>query len=253
MVSITFPYQDRPLNFGHRGAPTVAPENTLASFQKARQMGVDGVELDVMLSADGEVVVIHDDDVQRTTDGQGRVRDLTLAQLKALDAGSWFAPPFAGERIPTLREVMAWAGDDILLNIELKSVSLRSDGLEERVIALVREQRLESRIVLSSFNPFALRRISELAPDLHTGLLYGSVLPVVLRRAWLRPLARPGALHPQFQMVNEAYLRWAKRQGYRVNVWTPDETDEMQRLIAQRVDMIITDRPDLLATVLSKR
>jgi glycerophosphoryl diester phosphodiesterase len=253
MVSTTFPYQDRPLNLGHRGAPTVAPENTLASFQRAREMGADGVELDVMLSADGEVVVSHDYDVQRTTDGQGLVKELTLAQLKTLDAGSWFAPAFAGERVPTLREVMAWAGDDMLLNIELKSISLRSDGLEERVIALVREHRLESRIVLSSFNPFALRSVRQLAPDLHTGLLCASALPTYLRRAWLRPLARPDALHPQFQMVNEAYLRWAKRRGYRVNVWTPDEAHEMQRLIAQGVDMIITDRPNLLATVLSKQ
>ena len=127
MAAAQFPYVSRPLNFGHRGAPKAAPENTLASFQKAREMGADGVELDVMLCADGEVVVMHDSDVERTTDGHGRIPDLTLAQVKALDAGARFGPPFVGERVPTLREVAAWAQNDMLLNIELKSVSVRGD------------------------------------------------------------------------------------------------------------------------------
>jgi AmmeMemoRadiSam system protein A len=250
MASGEFPYKDGPLNFGHRGAPTSAPENTLASFEKARGMGADGVELDVTLSADGQVVVIHDEDVERTTNGRGRVQELTLAQVKALDAGSWFAPQYAGLRIPTLREVMAWAGDDMLLNIELKSITLRSDGLEEAVVALIREQRLEAHVVVSSFNPLAIRRVRQLAPELHSGLLYASGLPVYLRRAWLRPLADPQALHPQLEMVDEAYMRWAKGKGYCVNVWAPATASEMQRLIALGVDMIITDRPGLLADVL---
>jgi glycerophosphoryl diester phosphodiesterase len=250
MPATAFPYGVRLLNFGHRGAPKAAPENTLASFQKAREMGADGVELDVMLCADGEVVVSHDFNVERTTDGHGCVRELTLAQLKALDAGSWFGPQFVGERIPTLREVVQWAADDMLLNIELKSVSMRTDGLEEKVINIVREHKLEHRAVLSSFNPFALRRVKQMAPDLHTGLLYAADLPIYLRRAWLRPLARPDALHPQYDMVTGAYLLWAKRYGYRVNVWAPDQVPEMERVITQKVDMIITDRPDVLATLL---
>jgi glycerophosphoryl diester phosphodiesterase len=216
-------------------------------------MGADGVELDVILCADSEVVVSHDFSVERTTDGHGRVRELTLAQLKALDAGSWFGAQFAAERIPTLREVVQWAGDDMLLNIELKSMSIRTDGLEEKVIGIIREHRLEHRIVLSSFNPFALRRVKQMAPDLHTGLLYSGDLPIFLRRAWLRPLARPSALHPHYQMVSDAYLLWARRRGYRVNVWTPDETPEMERLIAQKIDMIITNRPDVLAKLLRRQ
>src|SRR5512137_1822539 len=134
MVSAHFLYAERPLNMGHRGAPAEAPENTLASFQRAREAGAHGVELDVMLSADGQVVVCHDFWVDRTTDGRGRIRELTVAQLKTLDAGSWFGPQFAGERIPTLRQVVDWAGQDMLLNIELKSQGLRSDGLEDQVI-----------------------------------------------------------------------------------------------------------------------
>jgi glycerophosphoryl diester phosphodiesterase len=250
MPATAFPYGVRPLNFGHRGAPKAAPENTLASFQKAREMGADGVELDVMLCADGEVVVSHDFTVERTTDGHGCVQELTLAQLKALDAGSWFGPQFVGERIPTLREVVQWAADDMVLNIELKSVSMRTDGLEEKVINIVREHKLEHRVVLSSFNPFALRRVKQMAPGLHTGLLYAADLPIYLRRAWLRPLARPDALHPQYDMVTGAYLLWAKRHGYRVNVWAPDQVPEMEGAITQKVDMVITNRPDVLATLL---
>jgi glycerophosphoryl diester phosphodiesterase len=247
-----FPYVSRPLNFGHRGAPRAAPENTLASFQEAREMGADGVELDVMLCADGEVVVMHDWNVERTTDGRGRIPDLTLAQIKALDAGARFGPPFLGERVPTLREVAHWAQNGMLLNIELKSGNLGSDRLEEKVVAITREYRLDHRVILSSFNPFALWRIRRLAPDLQTGLLYAGDLPIFLRRAWLRPLARPNALHPQYEMVTDAYLWWARRKGYRVNVWTPDQTLDLQRLIDQKVDAIITDRPDALARMLKR-
>lgn len=252
MDAAQFPYVSRPLNFGHRGAPKAAPENTLASFQKAREMGADGVELDVTLCADGEVVVMHDSDVERTTDGHGRLQTLTLAQVKALDAGVKFGPSFAGECVPTFREVAQWAGDDMLLNIELKSLSVRGDGLEEKVIAILREYGLEGRVILSSFNPFSLRRVRRLAPGLPTGLLYAGDLPIFLRRAWLRPLARPAALHPHFQMVTDAYLWWARRKGYRVNVWTPDQTLDLQRLIDQKVDAIITNRPDVLANMLKR-
>ncbi len=244
--------QTRPLNFGHRGAPKAAPENTLASFQKAREVGADGVELDAMLCADGEVVVMHDYDVGRTTNGQGRVRDLTLAQLQALDAGSWFGPQFAGERVPTLRELCAWAGQDMRLNIELKSVDIRYCALEQKAIAIVHEYGLEQRVIFSSFNPFSLRRVRQVDPTLHTGLLYASDLPIYLRRAWLRPLARPNALHPHYQMVTDAYLLWARKKGYQVDVWTPDEVLDLQRLIAQKVDMIITNRPDALAMILKR-
>jgi len=245
-----FPYRDRTLNFGHRGAPQAAPENTLVSFQQAREMGADGVEFDVMLCADGEVVVMHDFSVERTTDGRGLVKELSLAQLRSLDAGAWFGPQFAGERVPTLREVAEWAGDDMLLNIELKSTSIGSSGLEAKVIAVVHEYGLGQRVILSSFNPFTLRRVKQIDPSLHTGLLYAANLPIYLRRAWLRPWAHPDALHPHYEMITQAYLLWAKRKGYRVNVWAPDRASEMQRLIAQGVDIIITNRPDTLATLL---
>ncbi|HUT15796.1 MAG TPA: glycerophosphodiester phosphodiesterase family protein [Anaerolineae bacterium] len=253
MTTTGFGYRDRPLNFGHRGEPRAAPENTLASFQKAREDGADGVELDVQLCADGELVVIHDSSVDRTTNGCGCVRELTLVELKALDAGSWFGPRFRDERVPTLREVVEWAGNDVLLDVELKDFSLEDNGLEQKVIALVRECGMGHRVLLSSFNPLRIWRAKRLAPGVHTGLIYEQGLPIFLRRAWLRLLARPDALHPEYKMVTEAYLVWARRKGYRVNVWAPDHTSEMRRLIAQKVDMIITNRPDVLATVVREQ
>jgi glycerophosphoryl diester phosphodiesterase len=249
---LRFPYAARPLNIAHRGASQVAPENTLAALRAAREMGADGVELDVSLSADGEVVVIHDDTVDRTTDGQGLVRHLWLDSLKSLDAGSWFGPRFAGERIPTLREVLEWAQDGTLLNIELKGISPRPDGLEHKVIRLAREHRLQGRVMLSSFNPFALRRAKTFDPDIETGLLYSPDLPLFLRRAWLRPFCRPDALHAHHTLVSEAYMGWARERGYRVNVWTVDDAQDMAGLVSQGVDMIITNRPDVLASVVER-
>jgi glycerophosphoryl diester phosphodiesterase len=238
---------------GHRGSPKVAPENTLASFQKAREAGADGVELDVMLSADQEVVVIHDDCLERTTTGRGRVRDLALAALQALDAGSWFGPAFAGERMPTLREVCEWAGADMLLNIELKNLDLGYGRLVEKTVAIIRECGLQDRVLFSSFNPLAIHRVKQIQPGLSTGLLYAPGLPLPLARAWLRPWARPDALHPHHALATDGYVRWAKAKGYRVNVWTPDTGLEMHRLITLKVDGIITNLPDALARLSPRR
>ncbi|HID87936.1 MAG TPA: glycerophosphodiester phosphodiesterase [Anaerolineae bacterium] len=239
------------LNFAHRGAREVAPENTLAAFRAARELGADGVELDVMLSADGEVVVIHDDTLDRTTDGSGRVRDRTLAELKGLDAGSWFDPTFAGLRIPTLQEVFDLIGGQMVLNIELKSRSLTDEGLEARVVELVERNGLVGSVILSSFNPWAIRRVKRLNPRLATGLLYAEDLPLPLRRAWLRPLVRPDALHPHHTMVTLAYVRWAKSRGHSIIPWTVNDPHEMRRLIELGVDGIITDRPKRLKDVLA--
>ena len=138
----------------------------------------DGIELDTHLSADGVPVVIHDFSVDATTDGSGRVREMTLAQLKQLDAGVHSNPAFAGERIPTLKEVLQAFGNRLLVNIELKSVSPRDDGLEQTVIALVEQHRLENRVLFSSFNPFSLRRAKRIAPHIPVGLLYAPSLPL---------------------------------------------------------------------------
>jgi len=245
-------YHNRVLNFAHQGARAAAPANTLAAFRLAAEMGADGVELDVQLSRDGEAVVIHDFTVDGTTDGQGAVRQKTLAQLKTLDAGGWFAPAFAGERIPTLQEVFDAVGHRSLLNVEVKSLPGRSRGLEAEVVRLIEDNNLGHRVIVSSFNPLALRKVKQLNPNIFTALLYAPGQPLFLRRAWLSPIVPHEFRHPHFSMVDGRFMTWAREKGYRVNTWTVNEPDEMRRLLALGVDGIITDRPDLLAGILAE-
>jgi glycerophosphoryl diester phosphodiesterase len=248
---MSFLDHERVLNIAHRGASAAAPPNTLAAFQKAIELGADGVEFDVHLSADGVPVVIHDFTVDATTDGSGRVADLTLTQLKQLDAGATFDPSFAGERIPTLEEVLEPLGSRLLLNIELKTTSLGDNGLEQAVIAQVERRGLGDDVLLSSFNPFSLRRAKRIAPHIPVGLLYAPDLPLPLRCAWLAFLAPHEARHPKHTMVDASYIAWARRRGYRVNAWTVNDPDEMRRLIGLGVDGIVTDVPDVLRSVLA--
>jgi len=244
-------YGSRPLNFGHRGASHRAPANTLAAFRKAADLGADGIELDVQLSRDGALVVIHDFSLEATTDGHGLVRTKTLAELRQLHAGSRFDAAFAGERIPTLQEVIEAVGDRLLLNIELKTPALGDDGLARRVVRLVEERGLAERVVLSSFNPLAIWRARRLNPAIATGLIYSARMRFLPLRPRLRHWRRPSALHPHHSLVDGGYMDWARAHGYRVNVWTVDEPAEMRRLIQLGVDVIITNEPDLLGQVLA--
>jgi glycerophosphoryl diester phosphodiesterase len=239
------------LNIAHRGASAYAPENTLAAFECAFEMGADGVELDVTLTKDGIPVVIHDDRVDRTTDGRGPIKKMTLNQVRELDAGLWFGPQFRGLKIPTLGEVLEAVGRRGVVNVELKSVSIKTDGLEAVVAKVIEQSGIGDHVIVSSFNPFALNRMANLAPRLSRGLLYRENLPIYLRRAWLRPMSHPTALHPRYPMVTSAYIRWAHGKGYKINTWTVDETKEMRRLIALGVNGIITNRPDALAKVIA--
>ncbi len=245
------PHPERPLVFAHRGAKAVAPENTIPAFLKAAEMGADGVELDVQFSSDGALVVIHNMTLDETTDGHGRVTSHTLEELKRLDAGSWFAPEFAGTRLCTLEEALNAIGDRLLVNIEMKSFSMGNDGMAEEVARIIQQRDLYDQVLVSSFNPFTLRRLKKVDPRIETGLLYAPGLPVYLSRAWLRPWARPDALHPEYVMVDEAYMQWARRKGYPVNVWTVNEPDDMRRMIDLGVNIIITDYPDRLLELLA--
>lgn len=245
--------RNRVLNFAHRGASHDAPQNTLAAFRLAVEMGADGVELDVQASKDGEAMVIHDFTVDATTDGQGRVADKTLAELKELDAGSWFNARYASQRIPTLQEVIVEVGHQLILNIELKAKGVRDAGLVAEVVRLIEDHNLVHRAIVCSFNPFALRRVKRLNHNITTGLLYFFDLPAHLARSVLLSLAGSGALHPEKHLINRKYMAWAKERGYRVNAWTVDEPAEMKRLIALGVDGIITNRPDVLREVLEER
>jgi glycerophosphoryl diester phosphodiesterase len=222
----------------------------MAAFQLAAEMGADGLELDAQLCKDGEAVVIHDFTVDRTTDGRGRVNDLTLAELQSLDAGVWHAAQFAGQRVPTLAQVLHELGPRLTLNIELKTVTLRSNGLEAEVVRLVEDTGMVSQVIVSSYNPVALWRVRRLNPHVSTGILYAPDLPRYLRDRWLQPLIRPAALHPRWDMVDGQMVSAAHRHGLKVVPWTCDEPDAMRRLVGWEVDAIITSRPGLLHDLL---
>ena len=241
-----------PAIFAHRGSSAHAPENTLAAFELAMRQEADGIELDAKLSADHQVVIIHDQTVDRTTNGTGRVRDFPLSGLRELDAGSHFDVAFKGEPIPTLAEVFEVVGNRTFINIELKNYESPNDPLPERVAELVIHHRMSDRILFSSFNPFVLRRIHHLLPEVPIGLLalpgrFGSLV-----RSWFGKFIVPyQALHPQLRDVTETLVRHAHRAGHKVNVYTVNQSAEMQRLFSLKVDGIFTDDPLLAKQVLA--
>ena len=245
-------YDDRPLVIAHRGANDVAPENTLAAFQAAIDADADGIELDVTRCATGEIVVIHDSTVDRTTNGSGPVERMPFFALRELDAGSWFGAEFADQRIPLLREVLDLAGHRLRINIEIKGKNRRSEGIEEEIAEMIRAHDLEKEVISSSFNPKALMRMERAAPELQRGLLYAPGLPSLLVRAWPRPLVGPDALHPYYSIVNDRYMRRARRRGYHVNVWTVNSVTDMHRMIATGVNGIVTDHPARLRGLLPR-
>ncbi len=242
-------YPRLPLILGHRGASAYAPENTLAAFRRALELGADGFELDVTLSADGVPVVIHDDTVDRTTDGSGLVAGLALAQLQQLEAGfhARFGAEFTGERIPTLAEVFAELGPRALVNVELKRDPSPGRELAGKVVELIHAHSLERRVLLSSFYYDNLQRARQADPTLPVGLLYDPSEPGRILQAWLKPGVRPEAHHPHYRLVGALTLRWYRRRGYRVNVWTVNAEADLRRLMRLGVDGLITDRPDVAA------
>lgn len=237
--------------FAHRGAKKVAPENTLPAFERALAMGVDGIELDVQRSKDGVLVVMHNFTVDETTDGTGRVADLTSGELRRLDAGSHFDPSFSGVGVPTLEEVLALVGTQCRINIEIKSMDPMGGYEVEPLAEMIRMGNLYSTVIVSSFNPITLIKMRWFDRKVPLGLLYhGAELPQFLREAWLSPIMRPEAFHPHSSLVDAAYMTWAKELPAAVNTWTVNEVEEAKRLAGLGVDVIISDVPDRLMAAL---
>ncbi len=249
-------YRGGVLILGHRGALRDAPENTLASFREALAQGAHGVELDSKLSRDGHVVVIHDRTVDRTTDGRGRVADLTLADLKRLDAGAWFSSRFSGECVPTLDEVVEALPPAAVLNIELTNYGTVGDGLEARVAEVVRRHRAERRVILSSFHPLTLWAARR-ACALPLALLTGIFNPLRVPNDWLAALVPHRLLHPHAPLVTPALVERVHRQGRRLNAWFTHDAGEtegdLQALAVLGVDGMITNAPELARGALSAR
>ena len=238
--------------FAHRGAKTVAPENTLPAFQAALDMGADGIELDAQRSADGQLVIMHNFSVDATTNGQGKIADFTAAQLAQLDAGGWFDPAFAGVGVPTLHEVFDLVGTRCRVNVEVKSQDPMGGNEIELLAPMIRDRRLYDQVIVSSFNPITLVKLRWFDPKIALGLLYyGQPLPPYLAKAWLSPIMRPEALHPHAALIDAAYMTWAKSIPAAVNTWTVNDVDEAKRLAELGVDAIISDVPDRILAALA--
>ena len=224
----------------HRGSSYDAPENTLAAFALARQDGADGVELDVMRCKSGQVIVFHDDDLERLCGVVGDPRARTLAELRALSV--------QGEAIPELHEVIEVLGPSMLLNVELKTAPawrarMEDDGLADEVARILVRANLGERVLVSSFDPVLLARFRRRAPRVATGMLFAADQAVPLRRGWAAHLVGANAVHPEALLVDEARVRSWHRRGLRVNVWTVDDPAEQRYLATIGVDGIITNRP----------
>lgn len=242
-----------PLRFAHRGASARAPENTLAAFREAARLGADAVECDVQLCADGVPVILHDDTVDRTTDGRGAVARLTLPQIRKLDAGAWFASRFRGERIPTLEETLEFARGRIGLNLEVKETDLKGRGRGNGDAALVRALASAVRrtgfadfLVVSSFSPALLHRVRQAMPRARLGWLCSRSCRGLKR---LQRRVDLFAFHPHQRLATPRRVRAAHDRGLRVFVWTVNDPAAMRRLVHLGCDGLMTDDPALFQEI----
>ena len=228
-----------PIIIAHRGDKACAPENTLSAFKQAADKGAAGIEFDVKLTADGQVIVMHDQTVDRTTNGSGDVSKLTLAAVRDLDAGVQFPGKFPGEKVPTLEEVFETIGNRLYMNVELTNYHTPNDALVARVVELVRKHGLENLVLFSSFFPWNLRKARLLLPAVPRGLL---TLPGLLGY-WGRTFGWRGdvqALHPHFTGVTAGLVDRVHVAGKRINIWTVLAETDIKRMIGLGVDGIIT-------------
>lgn len=251
MTNLAAPGRIGPWVVAHRGSSGTAPENTLAAFRRAALEGADAIELDVQATADGELVAIHDLTLDRTTTGQGEVAGHTLAQLKALDAGSWKAPQFAGEPIPTLREVCRLARDAGLgLVAEAKTTWMLNPTLARQMVAVLEDERCLDRTLLIAFEHRLLSDLARIRSDVRMAPLVDGGLDTIdplleATMAW--------AYAPSYEFVMADRVAQVHDKGRRVCVWTVDDPDHMARLIDAGVDGLTTNHPTRLVELMRRR
>ena len=241
------------ISIAHRGASGSghAPENTLAAFREAIKIGVDGVECDVHGTKDGDLVVIHDNNLARTTDMSGIIENMTLDEVKKADAGSWFDPRFAGERIPTLREVLELAKGKAITVIEIKP-----ENITDKVISEIERAAAVEDVIVQSFHPDVVKEAQELNPNIPRALLIGGKKAVKKPTAILKLIqdtaeVGAGALNLSSKVITPHLVEESRRRGISVWAWTVDDEEEMKRLVAIGVDAITSNYPKRLQSVLS--
>jgi len=240
----------QPLVVAHRGASAYAPENTIAAFELAIELGADALELDLRQTKDSVLVVLHDSNVDRTTNGKGSVNNFTFSQLQKLDAGSWFDQKFTDQKIPSLQEVIDLLDDSTLIIIELKEGNETYPGIEERLVELVKQNKIEAQTILKSFDPNVLERLRTIEPDI--ALLY----VYTLRIPWLGMIIDRGVtfdtvydldveyLQPHRFFLSKSFVNDAQAKGFKIISWGVNSTEAINESLEYGVDGIETDYPD---------
>ena len=236
-----------PLVIAHRGAAGLAPENTMSAFHTALEVGADAIELDVRLTRDGRVVVLHDRRLERTTSGRGPVGIHTLQELKALDAGSWFGAEFRDERVPTLEEVFEAMPGEFPIYVEMKARGYGARALAMKVVDITRRYNRRDHTLVASFNPLALAILRAVDPRIFRGYIWSRKHPLPLRARWLSPMAKPHWLAPDRGSITPESLAKFHAQGKPVAAWDLDTGTDMVRLREMGLDAVVTDSPDVLA------
>jgi glycerophosphoryl diester phosphodiesterase len=240
MLELDWTHTGRVLVYGHRGAGFLAPENTLESFKLAQDIGVDTIELDVHLTRDGALAVMHDPDVSRTTDGTGRIGQMTLVEVRRLDAGVRFGRAYAGAHVPTLLEALDWAHNRIPLLIEIKGDPEPYAGVEAAVVSAVQKAAMADQVLVKSFYHQSVRKVRDLAPEIATGILLASapVDPVGLARG-----AGADSLRNLWSYWTEDAVRAARAVGLHTSAWGVNDEAALARVLALGLDSFGTDRP----------
>lgn len=241
-----------PLVIAHRGASGYAPENTLAAVQKALDMNADLIEVDIHLSKDGELIVIHDATLERTTNGAGEVVKKNVSDLKTLDAGSWFGDEFKGEPIPTLKEVMELINGQSVILIEIKKGKAGNyQGIEQKTVDLIRELKAESWSIVQSFESEAVKNTYDIAPDIEVHKLIVRDFPFIplyhdgtFRTGSVYSFDYAKAINPYYRLITQRFINQTHKRGMKVFTYTVNEEADIQRMIEMGVDGIITNYPD---------
>lgn len=233
--------------FAHRGASGYAPENTIEAFVLAMEQGADGIELDVHLTRDGEVVVTHDETIDRVSNGTGYVRDYTLEELRMFHFNNHMKK-FQKTQIPTLREVLEVVRPSgVEVNVELKTGIYWYPQLEEKVLAIVKEMKMQDRVIYSSFNHYSVQKIRELDAQAETAYLYSDVILDVEKYAVETGV---DGLHPAVYHLKMADLMTRyEASGLKIRVWTVNQEADMKRFIGRRVEAVITNYPDVACRI----
>ena len=238
------------INFAHRGASSDYPENTILSLKEGMKAGAMGLEIDVHKSKDNKLVVIHDEDIERTFMGRGLVKDFTLAELKAFKNRKKLFRYNNECCIPTLEEVLDLIKDkEILLNIELKTDIIQYANIEEDVVNLINEYKVEEKIILSSFNHESIKKVKAIS-KIKTGILYEKPINNVVEYAKSLGV---DYIHPDLRLVNEKLIKEAHKNNLKINIFTVNNPVHMRLLIDNKVDGAFTDYPELLNEILKEK